>query len=102
MNRTVVQTGADRERPRRPPMRTLHHLLEEAKRLPFEDRKRLIEQLEALDGPDEQDTTEAEQQAEPYRHTLALAGTMHAEATDVSSDKYQHLADIYADDHDKQ
>jgi hypothetical protein len=101
MRRTVAQIRTDRERWRRSPMRTLDHLLEEAKRLPFEDRRRLIEQLEALDAPEE-DTPEAQGAGDRYRHTLALAGTMHAEVTNVSSDKYQHLADIYADHHEKQ
>jgi hypothetical protein len=33
-----------------------------------------------------------------YDALLALAGTAHADARDVSSDKYAHLAVAYADD----
>jgi hypothetical protein len=87
-------------RRRRALMRRLEHLLEEAKRLPYEDRRRLIEQLEAL-GTEEEET-EGEEKVGRYSHTLGLAGTMHSDATDVSSDKYRHLADVYADDHDEE
>jgi hypothetical protein len=31
-------------------------------------------------------------------HMLSLAGTAHSDFTDVSSDKYKHLAEIYADE----
>jgi hypothetical protein len=30
----------------------------------------------------------------------ALAGTIHSDYTDVSGDKYKHLAEIYADNHE--
>ena len=35
-----------------------------------------------------------------YARLLALAGTMHSDYTDVSTDKYKHLAEIYADNHE--
>lgn len=76
----------------------MEHLLEEAKRLSFKDRRRLIDQLEELDDSFEPEDEE-EDHGDRYQRTLALAGTMHADSTDVSSDKYKHLADIYADDH---
>jgi hypothetical protein len=36
----------------------------------------------------------------PYAMSLALAGTAHSNYTDVSTDKYRHLAEIYADRHE--
>ena len=36
-----------------------------------------------------------------YARTLALAGTLHSGYRDVASDKYKHLAEIYADKHEK-
>jgi len=35
-----------------------------------------------------------------YARLLALAGTMRSDHTDVSGDKYKHLAEIYADNHE--
>jgi hypothetical protein len=35
-----------------------------------------------------------------YARLLALGGTMHSDHTDVSGDKYKHLAEIYADNHE--
>jgi hypothetical protein len=37
-----------------------------------------------------------------YARSLALAGTVHADFTDVSVDKYKHLAEAYADRNDNQ
>lgn len=39
--------------------------------------------------------------ANPYARTLAASGTGQSRFTDVSSDKYRHLAEIYADNHDE-
>ena len=60
-----------------------------------EDRQRLVEQLEELSG--EEQTTAPVLLEGPYAHSLALAGTAHADYTDVSADKYKHLAEAYAD-----
>jgi hypothetical protein len=32
----------------------------------------------------------------PYTRSLALAGTIRTDFTDVSADKYKHLAEAYA------
>ena len=77
-------------------MRTLDEILELAKRLSGRDRRRLVEELEQslpADEPDEPDTT----RLAAMQRWLALAGTGHSDYTDVSADKYRHLAEVYAD-----
>lgn len=76
-------------------MQTLDELLEAARRLPEDERKRLIEELEATLRPPR---VSEQQRRAALEQWLARAGTAHADATDVASDKYQHLAEIYADE----
>jgi len=69
-------------------------LIEQARRLPRADRQRVVE---AVEDSLVEDTTIAPGTAEgPYERSLALAGTMHTAFTDVSTDKYKHLAAVYA------
>ncbi len=80
-------------------MRTLDEILEQAKRLPPRERRLLIDELE------ESLPAEGTEEAEPawlaaMDAFLALGGTAHSDYTDVSSDKYKHLAEIYADKHE--
>ncbi len=79
-------------------MRTVEEILEQAKRLPPRERRRLIDELEESLPADEATEPEPAWLAAMERW-LALAGTGHSDYTDVSSDKYKHLADIYADKH---
>jgi hypothetical protein len=73
----------------------LEHILELARRLPADARRRLIEQLDELDraeaavarGPDDR----------RYEALLALAGTVHSECTDLSTNKYDHIANALAE-----
>ncbi len=74
-------------------MHTLEEVLEAARRLSEGERTRLVEKLQS-NGRDE--PTHA-----PRRDTLHswldLAGMFHSDFADVSTDKYRHLADVYAD-----
>lgn len=75
-------------------MQTLNEVLEAARRLSEDDRERLIEELEATL---ESHRIPEQQRQAAMEHMLSLAGTGHSDFTDVSSDKYKHLAEIYAD-----
>ena len=72
-------------------MRTLHDLIDEARKLAPADRQRLLETLEESliedDGP-----KAATRDAGPYANMLRLAGTLHSDFEDVSSEKYEHLS----------
>jgi hypothetical protein len=57
-------------------------------------RRRLIEALQGYGH--ENPITEQRRDAMPS--WLALAGRFHSDFTDVSTEKYKHLADVYADE----
>lgn len=76
-------------------MHTIEELIEQARRLSPKDRRRLVEALEELLA--EEPGTEQPSLEEPYARSLALASTVHTDFTDVSADKYRHLAEAYAD-----
>ena len=72
---------------------TINEILEAARRLPQEDRRRL---LSALQHGESAEPTEG-QQRDSLLTWIGLAGAFHSVFTDVSSDKYRHLADVYGD-----
>jgi hypothetical protein len=76
-------------------MRRAEEIFEQAKALPDDERRRLIDRLqESLRAkPPAHD----EGRAEALKRWLAMAGMGHTDHADVSTDKYKHLADIYAD-----
>lgn len=78
-------------------VRKLDDLLRDAKRLSASERRQLVDALE-----EELPVEDASQPDAPrlaaMEEWLALAGTAHSEHTDVSSDKYRHLAAIYPDE----
>ena len=78
-------------------MRTVEELVEEIKLLSPQERLRLVEKIAVL--VQDEGAIEAPRLA-ALDAFLALAGTAETEYTDVSSDKYKHLADIYADNHE--
>lgn len=78
-------------------MQTVEDILEAARRLPPPERQRLKEEMEHLETEPAEGRSDAEG---PYAGLLALAGTAHTDFDDVSTDKYKHLADIYADRHE--
>lgn len=75
-------------------MLTVDEILEAARRLPESERRRLIQALQdkAREVPLEQ------QRREAMSKWLALAGAFHSDFTDVSTEKYKHLADVYFDE----
>ena len=70
-------------------------MLEQAGGLSIEDQRRLLDTLRARLAAGERLERAAD------RHGLdlflSLAGTAHSDTASVSSDKYSHLADAYAD-----
>jgi hypothetical protein len=80
-------------------MRSVRDLADQAKQLSVEERRQLIEELVRDLAPAEPPSAEARQAG--LERWLALAGTGHSDYTDVSTDKYKHLAEIYADNHDR-
>ena len=77
-------------------MRKLDEFVRQAKRLSAAERRRLVDALEAQ--PPAKATESAALRLEAMEKWLALAGTAHSAHTDVSSDKYPHLAATDSDD----
>jgi hypothetical protein len=78
-------------------MQTLDEILETLRKLPPDERAQVRAELDTLEQ------TEAIQESSPdngtaLREWLALAGTFHSDYSDVASDKYKHLADVYSDE----
>jgi hypothetical protein len=88
-------------------MEKLERIIEQVRRLPVKDRRRLITVLNRslVNGSKtakEVKRTKKRPRAEaPYAISLTFAGTARSDYSDVSSNKYKHLADIYADHHER-
>ncbi len=74
-------------------------LIARARQLPRADRQRVVEAVE--DSLSEETMMTSGTAEGPYKRSLALAGTMHTDFTDVSADKYKHLAAVYASQTDE-
>ncbi len=77
-------------------MHTVAKIIEQVQRLPRQDQQQLLEGLEELLDQDKI----AEQPSVPegpYTRSLTLAGAIRTDFTDISADKYKHLAEAYAD-----
>jgi hypothetical protein len=74
-------------------MTKVEKLIKEANELPEADRIRL---LEAVEGS--LVSTDAEQASRPVSYTslISIAGSVPSDFSDVSTEKYRHLADAYA------
>jgi hypothetical protein len=81
-------------------MQPLEEIMKQTHTLSAQDRRRLLEYLRSLIV--EETPTVSSNKKAPYAQSLALAGTMHSLHTDVSADKYKHLAEAYADRHEDQ
>ncbi len=81
-------------------MRTVEEIIEEVKLFSPQERLRLMKQIDSLSRDEEVVADEAQLAA--LDTFLALAGTAETTDTDVSSDKYKHLAEIYSDHHELQ
>jgi hypothetical protein len=75
--------------------RVLDRILREAKQLRPVDRRRLVRALEQGPKPRRRKTRASEPVA--LERFIARAGLGHSSSTDVSTDKYKHVADAYAD-----
>ena len=75
-------------------MQTIEAILEAARHLSEGERRRLVAALQD-DGREE---PKEEQRRNALSSWLSLAGTFHSDFTDVSTEKYKHLADVYADE----
>lgn len=75
-------------------MPTVEELLEAARHLSDGDRRRLIK---ALQDDSREEPIEG-QRREALSSWVELAGRFHSDVTDISTDKYRHLADVYADE----
>jgi hypothetical protein len=79
-------------------MRTIEEIMEEVKLFPPQERLRLMEKIDRLDQ--NEGIVADETQLTALDTFLALAGTAETTDTDVSSNKYKHLAEIYSDHHE--
>lgn len=80
-------------------MQTIDEFIEQTRTLSSQDRRRLLEHLQNLIA--EEAHPQSSTPKGPYTHSLALAGTVHTLQTDVSADKYKHMAEAYADRHEE-
>jgi hypothetical protein len=74
------------------PRLTVEEILDQVRRLPEEERQRLVADLQA----DHARPASEDRRRAAMRRWLARAGTGHADVDDVSSNKNRHLAEIYA------
>lgn len=68
-------------------MRRVDEILEMVKALSKEEREALWEEMEQAQEPEEPEPPEG-----AYSRTMALAGKFDSDWSDVSSDKYKHVA----------
>jgi hypothetical protein len=73
---------------------TIAEIVEAARGLSDDERRRLAEALQHAGRPAPTDA----QRREALSSWLGLAGTFHSDFADVSTEKYRHLADAYADE----
>ena len=73
---------------------TVEELLKAARRLSDGERQRLVKALQ--EGSREEPIEEQRRGA--ILSWVELAGQFHSNFTEVSTDKYRHLADVYADE----
>jgi hypothetical protein len=71
-------------------MDKLAELIDAARTLSRDDRRRLIGELDALER--EETPPAGNVEAEPLAALLAASGTVHTEFTDISTNKYVHVA----------
>ncbi len=73
-------------------MTTVNEIIELARRLPVAERRKLIEELDALEL-----RTGHEHEDRPYHNLLYLAGAVHSRYDDLSTNKYEHLGAAIAE-----
>ncbi len=84
-------------------MRRADEILEKAKRLSPDERRRIAEQL--LDELDEAHVDEPQGKAQavgPYARWIEAAGSVRSDFSDLSTDKYKHVAAASMHGHDEE
>ena len=76
-------------------MGAVEKLLEQARRLSPNERRRLVARLERSLSREPAGSKRSPAE-DPYTRSLALAGTVHTRFRDVSSNKYRHTAEAAA------
>lgn len=64
-------------------------ILDAARTLSHDERRRLMVELDALEAGEHPDTPPSR---EPLAALRALSGSAHSDFTDISTDKYPHVA----------
>jgi hypothetical protein len=80
-------------------MRTADEILEQARHLSPEERRRIAEEL--LDELDQAQAKDTQPDKGPYARWLDAAGSVRSDFIDLSTDKYQHVAAASLHGHDK-
>lgn len=85
-------------------MTSTKKIIEEIRRLSARDRRTVIKHLEQLKTTPRtvgrRPTVRGANRARPYAALIELAGVAHGDHDNVSTDKYRHLAAVYADSHE--
>jgi len=71
---------------------TLEEILAQARRLPEDQRRQLVADLQADKGA----PANGSRRQNAMKRWLARAGSGHADVTDISSNKNEYLAEVYA------
>jgi hypothetical protein len=74
------------------PSKTLEEILAQARRLPEDQRQRLVADLQGDKGAPPSESL----RQNAMKRWLARAGSGHVDVTDISSSKNKYLAEIYA------
>jgi hypothetical protein len=85
-------------------MRRARDIIEDIERLSIKDRRRVLRHLEQSLTRSRRHKPPLKRRPSgrgPYVALLELAGTAHSDHSDVSTDKYRHLAAAYADTHER-
>ena len=75
-------------------MQTIEDILAAARRLSEDEQRQLVQ---ALQGQRREEPIEG-QRREAMSTWVGSAGRFHSDFIDVSTQKYKHLADVYADE----
>lgn len=75
----------------------LADVLEAARSLSLDERRRLVRELDVLVGQEDRDVPAS---SEPLAALRALSGTAHSRFTDLSTNKYEHVAAAALDPED--
>jgi hypothetical protein len=76
-------------------MRREDELAEQARALTAGERRRLAERI-LRDVAEDESRLDTPPPTDALDELIALSGAFHSDDTDVSSDKYKHLADTYS------